>query len=190
MHLRLVIVLSLLFLFLSSPKGATSATIKGHIYDGLTGELVRGSTIHLESTDKYATSGLDGSFTIENVVPGPYKIVVTCVSFSSFTRIITIRQDEVMVIEQDEVMVIEIELDPNNQKELKEIIVTDKKDGSSERGARNLEQSAPQIMNIISSQAIKISPDLMVANLLQRVSEVSIELDNSGDGECATAWYG
>lgn len=38
-------------------------------------------------------------------------------------------------------------------------------------------------MNIVSRKAIEISPDLTVANLIQRVSGVSIERNSNGDGQ-------
>jgi hypothetical protein len=38
-------------------------------------------------------------------------------------------------------------------------------------------------MNIVSENAIEISPDLIVANLNQCVSGVSIERNSNGDGQ-------
>jgi outer membrane cobalamin receptor len=40
-------------------------------------------------------------------------------------------------------------------------------------------------MNIVSGKAIEISPDLTVANLVQRVSGISIERNSNGDGQYA-----
>jgi outer membrane cobalamin receptor len=40
-------------------------------------------------------------------------------------------------------------------------------------------------MNIVSGKAIEVSPDLTVANVMQRVSGVSIERNSNGDGQYA-----
>ena len=44
---------------------------------------------------------------------------------------------------------------------------------------------AGNILNIVSANAIAISPDINVANVMQRISGVSIERGNSGDGQYA-----
>ncbi len=47
------------------------------------------------------------------------------------------------------------------------------------------EQFANSIVNIMSAHAISISPDITVANVMQRISGVSIERGNSGGGQYA-----
>jgi TonB-dependent receptor len=51
--------------------------------------------------------------------------------------------------------------------------------------ARRLEQRSDMVQNILSSRTIEISPDITVANALQRVSGVVIQRDNTGDGRYA-----
>jgi hypothetical protein len=171
------ITIHVIFLFVLIAPAAISGTIKGHVYDRATGAPLVNATIHLENTGFYTSSGLNGSFIIKDVPEGVYTIVIRYISFKPFTQSIKINKTEEVVIEA--------RLEPNSESRLQEVIVEDERKGDNEIRARSLEQSASQIMNIISAQAIKVSPDLMVANLLQRVSGVSIELDNSGDGEYA-----
>ena len=40
-------------------------------------------------------------------------------------------------------------------------------------------------MNIVSARTIEVSPDITVANVVQRVSGVTVERNNSGDGQYA-----
>lgn len=175
MRFPLIIVLSLLLSVIC--KNATCGSIKGHVSEQITGDPLSGAIIQFESTNFYTVSDLNGFFRIKNIPDGTYTVLIYYVSYKTFTRSITIKNNEEVIIEA--------QLEPANVDQLKEIIVIGKNNRSSERRARNLEQSASQIMNVLSSQAIKISPDLTVANLVQRVSGVSIERDNSGEGEYA-----
>lgn len=177
MLLRLMNGPVLIFLFFFLPKMVAGGTIKGHVYDRSTGTSLIDATIHLKNTNYYAASGLDGSFMIKNIPAGVYTIVINYISFKTFTQSVK--------VEAAGELVVNAELQPNNESQLQEVVVEDKRNGASEIRARRLEQSASQVMNIISGQAIKISPDLTVASLVQRVSGVSMELDNSGHGEYA-----
>ncbi len=60
-----------------------------------------------------------------------------------------------------------------------------KKGESSEASGRFTEKVSMNLRNIISSQEIEISPDITVANVIQRVSGVSIERNDNGDGQHA-----
>ena len=68
---------------------------------------------------------------------------------------------------------------------LEEAFVTAGTDGKTDGGARRLEQRADMVQNIMSARAIELSPDITVANAVQRVSGVTIARDNSGDGRYA-----
>jgi outer membrane cobalamin receptor len=70
-------------------------------------------------------------------------------------------------------------------KDLGEVTVRATASGSNDRDARRIEQNATQVMNIVSGRAIEVSPDLTVANVMQRVSGVSIERNSNGDGQYA-----
>jgi outer membrane receptor protein involved in Fe transport len=48
-----------------------------------------------------------------------------------------------------------------------------------------LEQNANVVENLLSARTIELSPDITVANAMQRVSGVTIARDNSGDGRYA-----
>lgn len=51
--------------------------------------------------------------------------------------------------------------------------------------ARRTEQVAPSIVNVVSAQAIQTSLDTQVANVLQRVSGLTLERSTSGDDRYA-----
>ncbi|HET7115503.1 MAG TPA: TonB-dependent receptor [Hanamia sp.] len=154
------------------PIGVVAGTIKGYVYDVTAGAPLAGATVHLEPTGKYATSGLDGSFTINNIPEGTYTITVNYVSFKTFTIFVEINKNKSARIVAEMV--------PNKENRLKEIIVKGKETPGK---IASVEQSASQIVNVVSSREIKISPDVTVANVVQRVPGVSIERDDVGEGE-------
>ncbi|MCH8555505.1 MAG: TonB-dependent receptor, partial [Schleiferiaceae bacterium] len=68
---------------------------------------------------------------------------------------------------------------------LDEVIVTTTYDGSTEAGARGTEKNAATVVNAISAKTIESSPDITVANVIQRVSGLTIERNANGDGQYA-----
>jgi hypothetical protein len=150
-----------------------SGTIKGYVSDITTGVPLSGATIHLEIINKQATSGLDGSFTLNSVPEGTYTITINVVSFKTYRTSVKIKKNDLIRINAEMV--------PEKEKQLQEIIVTGKETSGNE--SFTLERFASQIMNVVSSREIKISPDLIVANVVQRVPGISIERDDVGEGE-------
>ncbi len=63
------------------------------------------------------------------------------------------------------------------------MIATREKNGDA--SARNIEKASDRVMNLVSARAIEISPDITVANVIQRISGVTVERNNTGDGQYA-----
>ncbi|GAB4017307.1 TonB-dependent receptor [Spirosoma migulaei] len=153
-------------------------TIRGRAVDATTGQPVIGATLILENTKLYTVSGLDGSYLIKNVPTGTYKIRVSYVSYKTITRDIELTSTE-------QVITLDIPLETETDRQITEVTVTAKRDGGSDRTARDLERNALQVTNIVSGRTIELSPDLTVANVIQRVSGISIERNSNGDGQYA-----
>ena len=56
--------------------------------------------------------------------------------------------------------------------------------GRTER-ARGIERAAMNVVNVMSAKAIELSPDITVANVIQRMSGVTVERNSSGEGQYA-----
>lgn len=175
MHRRYPFLIILNFLFLCC-FSAFSSTLKGRIKDAKTGEPLVGATVLLKNTKLGSSAGLDGSFLIKDVPVGEYQLQVSYVTYQTSTVKVTIDKEEVILA---------VSLEENARQTLNEVIVTGTADKSTENNARLLERNSNQLMNIVSGKAIEISPDLTVANLIQRVSGVSIERNSNGDGQYA-----
>ena len=168
----------LTILFLLGVLSAWGGTIRGRATDATSGQPIIGATLLVENTKLYDVSGLDGSFVIKNVPTGTYTIRISYVSFKTMTR-------EVVVNGDGHVVTLDLPLETDNDRQLTEVTVKAKRDGASDRTARDLERNALQVTNIVSGRTIELSPDLTVANVIQRVSGISIERNSNGDGQYA-----
>ncbi|WP_337042788.1 TonB-dependent receptor [Emticicia sp. 17c] len=149
--------------------------LKGTITDKTTGEPLIGASVKILNHPYYDVTGLDGSFVLRNIPTGDYQLQVSYVSYRTSVTNIKIGQETTIAVALEE----------DTRQLLNEVVVTASADKSTEIVARQIERNANQLMNIVSGKAIEISPDLTVANLIQRVSGVSIERNSNGDGQYA-----
>ncbi|AOM77696.1 TonB-dependent receptor [Pedobacter steynii] len=169
--------LPVLFCLLFSITAARATSLKGYVYDQKTGEALVGASVLLEKTDRAVLTGLDGSFEIKHPPAGSFTIKVSYLMYKTFTKNITILKEDNPVVK--------IYLSETKDAELHEVMISAKNDGSAEKTARRIEQRSPQLVNVVSGRAMEVSPDLTVANVIQRVSGVSVERSSSGDGQYA-----
>jgi len=166
---------TLLFLLLCV-TAANATKLKGHVYDRKTGEPMVGATVSLDKTNKATTTGLDGSFELKDVPKGIFNLRVSYIMFKTVIQEVD--------IEKGDNLQLKIYLEEAG-KSLQEVTISTKKNASSENTARRLEQQSTQVLNVVSGKAIEISPDLTVANVIARVSGVSVERNSNGDGQYA-----
>ncbi|WP_426325081.1 TonB-dependent receptor domain-containing protein [Pedobacter sp. R-06] len=168
--------LQILFLLLFCAGTANATKLKGHVYDKQTGEAIVGATVVLENPRRTTNTGLDGTFEFKDVKVGAAKISVSYITYK------TIEKTLVILKEDNDHLKFYMESD---SKSLDDITIKSNAVSSTDQGARRLEKNAPQLMNIVSGRSIEISPDLTVANVMQRISGVSIERNSNGDGQYA-----
>lgn len=147
----------------------------GSVADQQTGEPLVGAVVRAMPQGAYDVVGLDGNFRIKGLKKGKHTLKVSYVGYQSFEENIEIPEHTTR----------KIQLKPHANQTLEEVVVSAHSDKSSELTARSAERNALQLMNIVSGKAIEISPDLTVANLVQRVSGISIERNSNGDGQYA-----
>ncbi|MHA4811179.1 carboxypeptidase-like regulatory domain-containing protein, partial [Flavitalea flava] len=155
-----------------------AGTIKGKITDAQTGEAMPGTTVHLEHTRYTTIVNLDGSFIFRHIPAGKYEMVASTVGYQKS------REIDVQVNSDNDIQEVTISLTPESGM-LKEVQVTTAANGESDKNARRLEQRADMVQNILSAKTIQLSPDVTVANALQRMSGVTIQRNNSGEGRYA-----
>ncbi|MGX5852980.1 TonB-dependent receptor domain-containing protein [Dyadobacter jiangsuensis] len=164
-------------LLLFTVTGLHAGTLKGKLLDAATGEPALGVVISIEGTNLHDISGLDGSFSIPNLQKGSYRLNIHHISYAPMQKEFAISGNEVVQMD--------FSLEAAAGMKLEEVAVTGKRDGASDHTARLMERNAGQVMNIVSGKTIQISPDLTVANVIQRISGISIERNSNGDGQYA-----
>ena len=156
---------------------AQAGTIKGKIRDSRTGEPMTGATVVLEPGHRVVAVQLDGKFTFRSVQAGSYQVFATTIGYQSSQPV------SVSLSSDADVKEVDIDL-TQTSKTLAEVQISALAAGGDAH-ARRLEQRSDMVQNILSARTIEISPDVTVANALQRVSGVVIQRDNTGEGRYA-----
>lgn len=169
-----------LLLFLITGFTYAGGIIKGTVYDKSSGEPLIGATVHIKNKNsdfKLGTSvGLDGSFFFKNVPAGTYEVEAKYIGYKDQATTTTVNDGGIITVKL---------LLVAKGSELSEVNISARAAGGSDQTARKLEQRSDQVLNAVSARAIEVSPDITVANVMQRVSGVSIERSNNGEGQYA-----
>lgn len=175
-----IFVFSLLIATLSfayGTPGFEGGTLKGFVTDKSTGEPLTGAVVAASSGGKtyQVLSGLDGSFTLKNLPAGNYNVTVTMVSYGSQSENVSVKAsgDNAPVLFKLETTV----------KSLETIEVSGRaRTGLSDASARQIEKMSVNALNVLSTRAIQLAPDVTVANVLRRVSGVTVDRGEDGEG--------
>lgn len=164
---------SVLFvILLLLPAWLVAAPVKGIVVDAETGEELVGVAVMLkENPGRGITTGLDGSFTID--IPAGTVLVYRYVGYRVMEHTCS-GKDEKLIIRLEPARV-----------EIDEVLVYGHHANNTETGARSIERTSMNVMNVMSAKAIEISPDITVASAVQRMSGVTVERSSSGDGQYA-----
>ena len=164
--------MSMLLLACAVMGQVDARTIKGKIRDARTGEEIIGAKVMIkEEPRKVAVSGLDGSF---NIATDKSKVTLVCSYLGYKTIHIDVHDNDIVDIPMEDAAVA-----------LDGVVVNGSNNGHSEASARLMEMNAVGVMNVMGQQAIELSPDLTVANIIQRMSGVTMERSSSGEGQYA-----
>lgn len=147
--------------------------IKGIVKDAQTGEEIIGASILVkEEPGKGAVSGMDGSFNLSSIQP-KYTLICSYVGYKKCEVTVDSKDTEIIIpLKSDDVV-------------LEGVTVVASNPGRTEAGARGIERAAMNVVNVMSAKAIELSPDITVANVIQRMSGVTVERNSSGEGQYA-----
>lgn len=160
-------------MFLLASASVQAGVVKGKIKDARTGEEIIGASVMVkEEPGKGTVTGLDGSFNL-SVNRNKYTLVCSYIGYKNYEVTVDSRSKEIEIpLNTDEVA-------------LGEVTVVASNPGRTEAGARAIERKAMNVVNVMSAKAIELSPDITVANVIQRMSGVTIERNSSGEGQYA-----
>ena len=155
--------------------GSTTWTVRGKILDAQTGEEIIGAAVMVkDNPDRWAVSGLDGSFSVTlDVSDGTGTLVCSIIGYRQAEfNFSAPAEDCIIRLEKDSIM-------------LDGATVMAENHGKTEAGARGIERASLNVVNVMSAKAIELSPDMTVANVIQRMSGVTVERNSSGEGQYA-----
>lgn len=152
--------------------------IKGTVTDKKTGEPLIGATVHIKNKSsnlqKATSTGLDGSFSFKGVAAGEYEVEAKYVSYKDESKNVSLTGGATVTV------ILRLETKGND---LREVTIGARAAGNTDQAARRIEQRSDQVINAVSARAIEVSPDITVANVMQRVSGVSVERSANGEAQ-------
>ena len=150
--------------------------LKGKVLDSISNEPLFGSTVYIKELQIGQNIGLDGSFHFRKIPSGIYTVIFRNSTYNQNTRVLKFSDDE--IIELNIYMSLKEEM-------LSDVVITAKHDKESERYALHREKNSENIINVMSSKAIELLPDITTASVLQRVSGITLEKTSTGDARYA-----
>ncbi len=165
------IYLTVIFLLSAGLAMAQNATLKGRVTDGETNEPLIAASVHLGDKDGITTNER-GDYTIENLKPGEYKITVKFIGYENFEQKIRLKAGDVLVLNMSL---------KRTAQAIADVTVFGHVDKESEAAARTSEKDANNITNVVTAEIMQRSPDINAANVLSRVSGVTIQRNTGGD---------
>jgi outer membrane receptor protein involved in Fe transport len=148
--------------------------IKGKVEDSNSKEKLAGAFVtctgnsHIYNT----TTDADGEFKFRNIPLGAYDIKIDYVGLATYLTHIDLADNKKVEIRAH------LE---NSGKSMGTVQVYGKISQEDQRGAIQGEKHSPNIVNIISAQAMERSPDINAANVLQRMSGLTIQRNGGAD---------
>jgi hypothetical protein len=167
--------LAVLLFFCFGCSSLLAAEIEGIVRDSATNEPIAAATLYLQPIKKHTRSGLNGTFEFKKIPIGTYTLTIRIASYKPTTLTVEITDKKQ-----------EVELDIAMKSLLTdEVVISAYGEKTSDESARKFEKNSDNVTSVVSAKSIAVSPDLTVANVLQRVSGVSIERNSNGDGQHA-----
>ena len=145
---------------------AQTGTIKGTVSDNRSKETIIGANVFIEGTTIGAATDLDGNFSIGNLKPGLYNVVVKYVSF----RDQTIKDVEV---QSGKITTLTVSL-VEDVAELAEVVVTAKREIATDVNLIHDIKTSKLVVSGISAEQIVKMPDKDAAQVMQRMPGVTI----------------
>lgn len=161
----------------SDPSGknaASSPVISGKVIDASNGEEIPGAALILKTDpEKWTVSGLDGSFSLQVHDIGENVVLCSIIGYKEAEVNCRAASPEVTIALEPDMMVLE------------SATVSAENRGKTDAGARAIEKTSLNVVNVMSARAMELSPDMTVANAIRRMSGVTVERNSSGEGQYA-----
>ena len=147
-----------------------TGTISGIITDAKTGETLPGATVRIEGTTQGAATDFDGKFEIVHVPAGKINLLVTYISYTS-------KQLTGLTVRTGENLTMKISMEPSSSQDLHEVVVAVTVMKDNNVGLVLQQKNSASVSDGISAETIKKTPDRNTADVLKRISGVTVQED-------------
>lgn len=160
-------ILSALTLLISITAYSQTGKITGKIIDAKTGETLPGATAVIEGTTKGASADFDGNFSLNNVPVGKVTLIVSYISYD--TKKLT-----GIEVKANDVTNVNVPLETSSSQNLQEVTVTVEIAKENTAALVLMQKNNVSVSDGVSAETIKRTPDRNTADVLKRVSGVTI----------------
>ncbi len=162
------------FLFIATAGFCQSSEIKGQVASRRNREMLTGAFVSCTGSGHHfnTTTDPDGEFRFRNIPMGPYDITIEYVGYTTYQTHVDLADNKKIEL------TIQLE---EHSRELSTVQVYGKINQEDQTGAIQKEKHSPNIVNVISAQAMERSPDINAANVLQRMSGLTIQRNGGAD---------
>lgn len=154
-----------------------SYELSGIVLDDVSNEYLTGAHVTITNDklgiQKNTVAGLDGSFLFRSLPKAEYQLQIAFVGYESIKRTILLAQnlEAQYMLKSDAHGIAAVHVQAQYK--------------GTDTEARDMEKKSANVLNVISAKQIELSPDITVANVVQRVSGLSIERNANGDPQYA-----
>lgn len=166
----LLVIAVVVALSLNLVAQSSRGIISGKVVDSA-GAVLKGARVEIQPAGVAATTNNQGEFTITNVAPGDYDVIISYVGFSEFTERIVVKAGAATRV--DALMKVA-------SKNEEVVVLAERPHGEAE--AINRTRAADNILQVLPSEVITSLPNANVADALGRLPSVTIERDE-GEGK-------
>jgi outer membrane cobalamin receptor len=150
-----------------------AGTIKGYVRNTSDHSMLPGANVVIKGTNLGASTNTDGLYVIKSVPPGTYTLEASAIGFGPV--------DDKVIVKNNESTETKDFFLKERAITLNEVVVEARANKELETSARETEKTAGNVVNVISAEAIEQSTDRTAADVLQRVSGMSL-VRSQGEG--------
>ncbi|MEJ1236970.1 outer membrane beta-barrel protein [Chryseolinea sp. T2] len=161
------ILLFLAFALTATVAFAQNGSISGTVTDEKTKEPIIGANVIIQGTQVGNATDLEGKFLIANLKPGTYNLAISFITYK--THLI---QD--IIVEPGKVVNIQAALLEDAGTELAEVVIKGTREINNDMSLVNAIKESKLVVSGISAEQITKLPDRDAAQVMQRVSGVTI----------------
>ena len=159
--------LFLTFAFFTNFTFAQTGKIAGKVFDSKTGEVLIGVKVTIEGTITATSSDYEGKFSLSNLKPGSYNLLVSYVGYSK--KVLT-----EIDVKAKEVTLVNVSM-VESTKTFNDIVIRGEVKKESANALLIQQKNATTISDGVSIETIRKTPDRNTSDVLKRVSGATIQ---------------